>query len=39
MLLELFKFITENPDTSQRLLEDLRPRETKQRVALESLVF
>jgi hypothetical protein len=39
MLLELFKYITENPEPSQRLLEKLRFIEAREPKLIEGLVF
>lgn len=39
MLLELFKYITENPEPSQRLLEKLRASQPKVPKLVEGLVF
>jgi len=39
MLLELFKYITENPESSQRLLDKLKHTEPKQPKLIEALVF
>jgi hypothetical protein len=39
MLLELFKYITENPEPSQRLLDKLKATELKEPKLIEGLVF
>lgn len=39
MLLELFKYITENPRSSDELLEKLRITESKKTELIEGLVF